>query len=363
MECFFPTVKEYQKELFESCTSLPCPVEQVCFFDIETTGLSPDISSLYLLGAAFVENGTWRFIQWYADDYVSEAGILDAFSSFLAPFETVAHYNGSTFDIPYLEKKYLFHHLDSPFQGKRSLDLYRCFPLNKKLLPLPNRKLITVERSLGFQRHDTFTGKDCIKLYTDFMHLKFFRNDSANRRKADLLLHNHDDLIGTIFCSRLLCYENYQPKQPHWRTEKNTLVLCDQLDRPVPLPLTYQKGNVQITMEHDLLTVQIPLYDGTLYHYFKDYKNYFYLPKEDMAVHKSVGIYVEEDFREKATAANCYIKRSGFFLPVPNDMETDQPLFQETRRSRTIYVPWTETSTLSDKQCQMYLTALMHTQR
>ena len=80
MECFFPTVKEYQKELFASCTSLPCPVEQVCFFDIETTGLSPDISSLYLLGAAFVENGTWRLIQWYADDYISEADILSAFS-------------------------------------------------------------------------------------------------------------------------------------------------------------------------------------------------------------------------------------------------------------------------------------------
>lgn len=363
MECFFPEAEEYQKELFESCTSMPVPLEQVCFFDIETTGLSADVSSLYLLGAAFVEDGTWRLIQWFADDYISEADILAAFSSFLAPFETVAHYNGSTFDIPYLEKKYSFHHMTSPFAEKTSLDLYRCFPLRKKLLSLPNRKLTTVERSLGFQRHDNFSGKDCIRLYTDFMHQKFSRSNSANHRKADLLLHNRDDLIGTIFCCRLLCYENYQPKQPHWQTEGNTLVLCDQLDCPVPLPLTCQTGDIQITMKQSLLTAQIPFYEGTLYHFFKDYKNYFYLPKEDMAVHKSVGIYVEADFREKATAANCYIKKTGIFLPVPDDIETEQPVFQETRRSRTLYVPWTDTSVLSEKQCQMYLSSLMHTQR
>ena len=53
-----------------------------------------------------------------------------------------------------------------------------------------------------------------------------------------------------------------------------------------------------------------------------------------------------------------------FGAGLPRTCQTeDLPIFQETRRSRTIYVPWTETSTLSEKQCQMYLTALMRRQR
>lgn len=361
MECFKPSVTEYQSQLFKACTALCRPMDGVCFFDIETTGLSPDISSLYLLGAAYVENSTFRFIQWYADDYISEADILTAFAALLTRFETVIHYNGSSFDIPYLEKKYRFHHLASPFIGKESLDLYRLFPFGKKFFSIPNLKLTTVERILGFQRHDSFSGKDCIKLYTDFMHYKYFRNNAADNLKADLLLHNHDDLIGTILCSQFLSYKNYHPSQPDWQMEGDTLVLRDRLTVSVPLPLTYEKDDIQIAFEHDFLTVRIPLYEGTLYHFFKDYKNYFYLPKEDMAVHKSVGIYVEEAFREKAAASNCYIKKTGKFLPLPKDVETDQPIFQETRRSRTLYMPWTDTSFLSESQCQMYLCALMHT--
>ena len=40
-----------------------------------------------------------------------------------------------------------------------------------------------------------------------------------------------------------------------------------------------------------------------------------YLPKGDMAVHKSVGCFVEPAYRQKATAANCYIKKDARFLP------------------------------------------------
>lgn len=368
MECIEQSLTEYQDQLQRASEALPCPIDRTCFFDIETTGLSPKISSLYLLGVAFVEENIWKILQWFADDYTSEADILTAFSTFLTRFDTVIHYNGSTFDIPYLEKKYQAHKLASPFAGKESLDLYRRFPhtknaiINKrgKTFPLSDRKLTTMERLLGFHRHDNYSGKDCIGLYTDFMQKKFFRDEKAEILKADLLLHNHDDLIGTILCSRLLGYDSYRPEQPQWKAENDALLLTDKLIPPVPFSLSYEHKGVSISFENDLLTLRIPFYHGTLYHYFKDYKNYYYLPDEDMAVHKSVGVYVEPAYREKATATNCYIKKTGIFLPLPPDMETDQPAFRETRRSSAAYLPWTDQSALSEEECRDYMTYIIH---
>ena len=76
-----------------------------CFFDIETTGLSPKVSSLYLIGALWCDGGAVHTKQWFADDYISEQDLLAAFTAFLSGFTTLVHYNGSGFDIPYIEKK------------------------------------------------------------------------------------------------------------------------------------------------------------------------------------------------------------------------------------------------------------------
>ena len=47
-----------------------------------------------------------------------------------------------------------------------------------------------------------------------------------------------------------------------------------------------------------------------------------------MAVHKSVGTYVDKAHRRPATAADCYIKKTGTFLPVPKHFDpAGRPLF------------------------------------
>ena len=54
---------------------------------------------------------------------------------------------------------------------------------------------------------------------------------------------------------------------------------------------------------------------GTRKYFFPNYKDYYYLPLEDQAIHKSVGTYVDKEHREKAKASNCYKKKEGIFLP------------------------------------------------
>ena len=79
--------------------------EKLLFFDIETTGFSAAGSSLYLIGAASVTGGTWHLTQWFADRADGEVEVLQAFFSRLSSFDTLVHFNGDTFDIPYLEKR------------------------------------------------------------------------------------------------------------------------------------------------------------------------------------------------------------------------------------------------------------------
>ena len=118
------------------------------FFDIETTGLSWRTSHLYLIGAAFMENGCWTLQQWFLQKPSEEKELLLQFSSFLSSFTQVIHYNGQGFDLPYLAHKYEDYRLPDPFAHMESLDLYRMVRPFRILLSLSSLKQKDVERLL-----------------------------------------------------------------------------------------------------------------------------------------------------------------------------------------------------------------------
>lgn len=339
-----------------------------CFFDIETTGLSARISSLYLIGAAIWENDHFRFCQWFADDYTSEADILQEFTDFSAGCQSFIHYNGTTFDIPYLEKKYTAHHLPSPFSEKNSIDLYRALPHDKNFFHTPDRKLTTMERLTGFIRTDSFSGKDCIKLYTDYMQMKYFKDSGAAEKKEQLLLHNREDIIGTILCLSLYSFV-------HGTIDASSVTL-DMTEDGIQIRGTLSQGvypfshsghskpkeddTFAYAFTDSTVTITVPFCRETMYYFFKDYKNYFYLPEEDMAVHKSVGIYVEKEHRRQATASNCYIRKDSTFVPVfLPDPWKKPPLYRDSVRSRRYYLSVDDFEKLSDSQRAELLTGCL----
>ena len=46
--------------------------------------------------------------------------------------------------------------------------------------------------------------------------------------------------------------------------------------------------------------------DGYCKIFYKDYKNYYYLPEQNCAIHKSVAAYVDKSRRTAATKNTCY---------------------------------------------------------
>ena len=79
--------------------------ESILFFDIETTGLSPKNASIYLIGAAFLQDKKWTLQQWFAENTAEEEAILDAFLKFAAPYRKLVHFNVTTFDVPFVQAK------------------------------------------------------------------------------------------------------------------------------------------------------------------------------------------------------------------------------------------------------------------
>lgn len=93
-----------------------------------------------------------------------------------------------------------------------------------------------------------------------------------------------------------------------------TFRYCEAASLPKRLSVT--KNTIYLNGVDEQATLYLPLLKGELKHYFKDYKNYYYLPKEDMAVHKSVATYVEPENKKGNKKHLLYKeKRCLYFLP------------------------------------------------
>ena len=156
----------------------------ILFFDIETTGLSPKNASVYLIGAAVIEDKKWTLHQWFAENTAEEEAILDAFLQFSVPYKKLVHFNGTTFDIPFLQAKCKKYGLTASFAEMEQTDIYRQISPFKNLLKLSNCKQKTLEEFLGLNREDPFNGGQLIELY------KVYRQERDHRLLEVLLLQH-----------------------------------------------------------------------------------------------------------------------------------------------------------------------------
>ncbi|WMM23629.1 ribonuclease H-like domain-containing protein [Tissierella sp. MB52-C2] len=164
---------------------------KVCFMDIETTGLNRNNSVIYLIGLLYFNEDikSWMLIQYFANSLNKELDVLNKFIDDLSIFDKIITFNGDSFDIPFIEHRLRKYNINYVFDKEKSFDLYQIIKKNRYYLNLPNLKLKTIERSLGFIREDKYTGGDCIKFYYDYIKSKDVL------LKEDILKHNYDDLV------------------------------------------------------------------------------------------------------------------------------------------------------------------------
>ncbi|MDO4489803.1 MAG: ribonuclease H-like domain-containing protein [Lachnospiraceae bacterium] len=313
---------------------LPFPAEafptDALFFDIETTGLSHRTSHLYLVGAIYKKNEEFLLTQWFLQRPSEEKQLLEEFAELLKEFSSVIHYNGQSFDIPYLQDRCAHWQLPDPFSddsGIRSTDLYRELRPMKQLFSLSSMKQKDMETFLCCHRQDQFSGKELIQVYHTYL------QTAGEEELKLLLLHNHDDLLGMLPIYQLYIFLKTlkeKPLQPSLRLQQNLLILEAHTELPCPAMLKITREDLSLSIKENRILVTLQGYQGCFRHYYSNYRDYFYLPLEDTAIHKSVGIYVDPSCREKARADTCYTKKEGlfFFQPTPLFL----PDFRQDRR-------------------------------
>lgn len=290
-------------------------------FDIETTGFSSSFSFVYLIGCAYYEENHLYITQFFANNKMDEVQILQAFIEYSKNFTSILSFNGNGFDLPFIKNRFKHHHLNYDIESLTSVDLYKHALQLKKLLSLENYKQKTIEKFLGLQREDTLSGKDLIKLYEEYE--KEPRDDVQNL----ILLHNLDDVKGLFSLTSIQSYTSFSEGKfsisdyhLHDYYDMNQMPkkeLLIELQVPFSFPAPTQKRTdlFHIFFQKSIVKISVSLTEGILKYFLPNYKDYYYLPEEDMAIHKDIAGYVDKRFRIAAKATTCYVKKEGLFAP------------------------------------------------
>ena len=363
--------------------------EEILFFDIETTGLSPKSAQIYSIGLLLFKASEMETVQLFANSLSEEIEVLQEFQEYCKAKTQFISFNGKAFDTPFLEKSYSQYGLKSPITGLPQLDLFKMIQSRRKFYQFPSYKLKECERFLGIQREDVYTGGELIYVYLEYL------EQPTEEAKALLLQHNFEDLLYLPSLFSFFAYEElFQGKGRYCREksellpEENKLRLCFRFAKPAfPLETEENTSTVKAqTYPHNSLeeknaffpkaishslesfhlevsgqeaVLEIPLFSGEAKYFFKNFKDYDYIPAKDMALHRSLSELYPKEEKQRAKAATAYQKKTGLFLPVFSDSFPN--LFQKEYKEKQNYIPFTpellENSSLME---EYFLSFLLH---
>ncbi len=322
------------------------PLEEVLFIDIETTGFTARSSSLYMIGIAYYENSSWTIRQWFSESPSNESEVLRDFFEFASRYKYLLHFNGNNFDLPYLLQKCEQYHMDYNFDSFTGIDIYRRISPYKFFLKLPNCKQKTLENYLSINRIDTFSGGELIGIYHDYV------KNPTDFSKSILLQHNRDDIKGMLELLPILSYHDIfhlgvkakKVQANHYKdyngNTRQEVLMTLSLPLSLPKPISASANDCYFRGEGDTAQLKVPVYEEELKYYYANYKDYYYLPTEDVALHKSVATFVDKEHRLQATAVNCYTRKYSAFLPQWDILV--EPFFKRDYKSKTLFFELTD---------------------
>lgn len=317
--------------------------EEVIFFDIETTGLNVAKTSLYLIGYVYYKDSKWHYCQLFGMTVKDEESILNKFKTICCDYKYLIHFNGDHFDIPYINEKCNKYGIEHFLDNLISIDIYTLVKMFKPHLGLKNCKQKTIEDLLGITREDKFNGGELIPQYFEYMK----SNDETLEK--NLLLHNAEDCMGMlkllditdyIKLVKFISQGNYKLRMDHNKSSESfcfSIIPNDMKELDEINLRKFQIRNYKITIEYDRIGFETIIYEGELKHFFSDYQNYYYVIDKDMAMHKSVAKYIDSSNRQKAKASNCYVRKSGIFIPVFGEVSNDLT-FKTDNKSTNNYI-------------------------
>lgn len=294
---------------------LPCSITHSLkpdsfFLALDTTGFQAEVSAISMIGIAIpVHKHTITLYQWFNENGMEQQEILSSFFQYIKNKKYVITYYGNRFALPFLDKKSAEYGLSNPLSAITSEDYYDIMRTMRPILGLSSCKQSTIESYFQCKRTSSLAGKKLVKQYQTYV-----KNPDDTIKDA-LLLHNQETLEILCNLTSIFSYQDLQNGKIHGCKMKT--VANDNISFTFALPSTisksmdYTKNHIQlhIIKDHGQLIMPVDP-NGFVKHYYPNPKDYYYLPFEDYAIHKSLASFVSKDYRKKATADTCYEKLS-----------------------------------------------------
>ena len=174
------------------------PTAGLVFFDLETTGLSGGAGTVaFVVGFGRFDGSRFHVWQFVLPSFASERRLLAAVTAAVSRAHTLVSFNGKSFDVPFMEMRWLYHRLATPLPRLRHLDLLH--PARRLWGPDTGGLGGLERRVLGFRRRDDVPGCEIPLRYFDFLR----SGDPAPLR--GVLSHNRLDLASLAVLTGLAC--------------------------------------------------------------------------------------------------------------------------------------------------------------
>ena len=162
---------------------------RILYLDTETTGLGGSGTVAFLVGTGFLTDNGFEVHQFLMRDYQEEPFLLKHVAAGLGKFDVLCTFNGTTFDVPLLESRFLMNRMDrNRLLELPHLDLlHMCRRLWKLRLGRCNLGRLE-EVILGKPRVDDLPGSEVPQRY--FTYLKTKQLSLLD----DILKHNAQDI-------------------------------------------------------------------------------------------------------------------------------------------------------------------------
>ena len=188
----FPGALELSRETLALMSEREMPADfdprRVLYLDTETTGLGGSGTVAFLVGMGWLTDEGFEVHQFLMRDYPEEPYLLRHVAAGLRKFDVLCTFNGTAFDVPLLESRFLMNRMDRSCLELPHLDLlHMCRRLWKLRLGRCNLGRLE-EVILGTPRQDDLPGSEVPQRYFTYLKTK------QMALLDDILKHNAQDI-------------------------------------------------------------------------------------------------------------------------------------------------------------------------
>ncbi|MBR4780446.1 MAG: ribonuclease H-like domain-containing protein [Lachnospiraceae bacterium] len=379
-----------ESELFIKTTDIMFPdveKEQILIYDIDTTSFEAANGCIFLIGVMYYQNEQLYFTQFFSESIDEEALIIEKFFDIAENYKILLSYKGESFDIPYIGKRLYAlkqNELYSRFAAlrSRSVDIANEIMSVKNALGFSSTKLDYLRKKCGQTVPERVSGENISRFYVEHIaasklrklleitgkskkcdlignynpkpvidDLAHIKPDSGDRFLTDILYRNKENIESVIYLLRLS--RIFSMRKGRFDVTVDTF--SDAESNGHSITDNYDTIHFNISSSDYRLRLPVTIVSLSLKQFYPNYKDYYYFPAEDMAVHKSIAEFAASGSKKKATAKTAYRNVYGRFIHIPSgfaksESNKDSNFYKTDYESEEYFLPVDELSGIKDTE-------------